>query len=60
MKVMWNNYFKCTTGSITSKTIITEDPIGNEAEMLKKYALLAPLQASSILDKLTTTLPDRN
>lgn len=60
IKVVWNNFFKCTTGALTSKSIITEDPIGNEADMLRKYALIAPLQASSILEKMTSIIPDRN
>lgn len=59
MKVIWNNYFKCTTGTLTTKTIVTEDPIGFEAETLRKYALIAPLLTSSMLEKMTSALPDR-
>lgn len=39
------------TGTISPKTIITEDPKTPEAEALKKYAASAPIQSTAILDQ---------
>lgn len=59
MKIDWNTYFKCATATLTLRTVVTEDPIGHEAQTLRSYARTAPLQNISILDQITGMIPDR-
>lgn len=52
MKIEFNNFHKTFLPSITSRTIITENPDGFEATTLKNYALTAPIQPTEILERL--------
>lgn len=60
MRIEYNNFFKTKTAGLSQRTIITEDPIGPEAETLRQYALEAPLQLGAILDSMTCAIPDVN
>lgn len=59
MRAEWSNFYRSVIASITSKTIITEDPVGSEASELRKFAQAAPLQTNAIMDALITSIPDR-
>lgn len=55
----WSVYKKEMTGTVTARSIITEDPTINDAQELRKYARTAPIQAVAILDHLANNIPDR-
>lgn len=59
MRAAWSNFSRSTVAIITSRTIITEDPVGIEAFSLRKFAQTAPLQTDAILEALETSIPDR-
>nr|XP_022905749.1 meiosis-specific with OB domain-containing protein [Onthophagus taurus] len=52
VKVEYSHFHKSIMPVIGSRTIITEDPIGQEAEQLRNYASTAPLLPSHIIEQL--------
>lgn len=58
MRAEWSNFYRSVIGVITSRTIITEDPVGAEANTLRKYAETIPLQTNSILEAVLASIPD--
>lgn len=58
-KLDWNNFKKCITGTVTARTIITENPNIRDANELREYARVAPTIPSVILDQLATNFPER-
>lgn len=59
MKAQWSQFHLGTIAVITPKTVITENPVGPEADALRQYAKNAPLQTVAILQNMTTSIPDR-
>ncbi|XP_044267622.1 meiosis-specific with OB domain-containing protein [Tribolium madens] len=57
-KVEWSTFLRTYCAGVTSRSIITENPIGQEAATLANYAKNAPLTATDILDQFITELPD--
>lgn len=55
----WSNFLKAYSASLTNRSIITENPIGQEALALANYAKTAPIETTDILNQFITTLPDR-
>ncbi|KAK9707968.1 hypothetical protein QE152_g27514 [Popillia japonica] len=60
MKIEYNNFHKIFLPNISSRTIITENPVGIEANNLRSYALTAPIQPTEILDYLSVTIENTN
>lgn len=58
MRAEWSNFYRSVIAFITSKTIITEDPVGAEANTLRRYAQVAPLQTNAIIEELITSIPN--
>lgn len=58
MRAQWSDFHRSVIASITSKTIITEDPVGGEANTLRRFALTAPLQTNAILEDLIHSIPN--
>lgn len=58
MRAEWSTFYKSVIGCITTKTIITEDPVGAEANALRRFAQTAPLQTNTILEALLTAIPN--
>lgn len=54
LKIIFNQFHKSLMPSISSRTVITEDPVGVEVENLRKYAATAPLQPMQVLEGLAT------
>lgn len=59
VKLDWNNFKKCMTGTVTARTIITENPDIRIADELRAHARVAPVIPSVILEQLATNYPDR-
>ncbi|CAH1369705.1 unnamed protein product [Tenebrio molitor] len=57
-RVEWSNFLKAYSASLTNRSIITENPIGQEALALANYAKTAPIETTDILNQFITTLPD--
>ncbi|RZB84944.1 meiosis-specific with OB domain-containing protein, partial [Asbolus verrucosus] len=57
-RVEWSNFLRAYSATLTNRSIVTENPIGEEAISLANYAKSAPLETSAILDQLITALPD--
>lgn len=47
------------SGTVTARTIITENPSFADADELREHARTAPTVPSLILDQLATNFPDR-
>ncbi|XP_075225582.1 meiosis specific with OB domains hold'em [Lycorma delicatula] len=60
LRVDWNEYKKAMTGTVTSRTIITENPSTTEANALKNFARTAPVKPRAVLTQLATNYPDPN
>lgn len=60
MRAQWSSFYRCTIAIVTSRTIITEDPVGPEADALRKYAQNAGLHSTDLLENITTSIPDGN
>lgn len=60
MKIEYSNFHKCLVPAISSRTIITEDPVGAPAETLRNYARTAPIYQSDILDQLCQSIINGN
>lgn len=56
MKIDFNKFHRIFLPNISSKTIITENPVGREADVLRNYALTAPIQPTEILESLSYTI----
>uniref|UniRef100_A0A1B6DUZ9 MEIOB-like N-terminal domain-containing protein n=1 Tax=Clastoptera arizonana TaxID=38151 RepID=A0A1B6DUZ9_9HEMI len=54
----WSSYKNEMVGTISSRTIITENPNINHAQDLKNYSRTAPIQAAAILDHIANNIPD--
>lgn len=59
MRAKWSNFHRSVIAFITSKTIITENPIGSEANALRNFAETAPLQTDAIMAAVIANIPDR-
>lgn len=59
LRLDWNNYKKRMAGTVTARTIITENPCFADADELREHARTAPTVPSLILDQLATNFPDR-
>ncbi|KAI4466186.1 aspartate aminotransferase [Holotrichia oblita] len=60
MKIEYSNFHKIFLPNISSRTIITENPVGAEANNLRSYALTAPIQPTEILERLSITVENTN
>lgn len=60
VNISWSNYNRQFIAKVTSRTIVTENPIGKEAESLLNYAATAPIEFSEIVDQMITSFPDGN
>ncbi|KAK9884858.1 hypothetical protein WA026_009080 [Henosepilachna vigintioctopunctata] len=58
LNIDWSGYHKSVVAKFSNKSILTENPVGREAEKLAEYAKTAPLHAPNIIDQLTVNLPD--
>lgn len=58
MRADWSNFYRSVIAYITNKTIITEDPVGAEANALKRYAQTAPLQTDAVIEDLILAIPN--
>uniref|UniRef100_A0A1B6LKU8 MEIOB-like N-terminal domain-containing protein n=1 Tax=Graphocephala atropunctata TaxID=36148 RepID=A0A1B6LKU8_9HEMI len=58
VKLNWNDFKKCMTGTVTARTIITENPDIADAEDLREHARTAPTVPSAILDQLAINFPE--
>lgn len=58
MRAYWSDFYRSVIASITNQTIITEDPVGAEANTLRRYALTAPLQTNAVLEELILSIPN--
>lgn len=59
LRLEWSNYKKCMSGTVTARTIITENPSFADADELREHARTAPTVPLLILDQLATNFPDR-
>lgn len=59
MRVEWSDFQKCMVAVANSKTIITEDPLIPQAEVLREYAKTVPITKYAILEQITSAAPDR-
>ncbi|KAG8275284.1 hypothetical protein J6590_089388 [Homalodisca vitripennis] len=59
VRLNWNSFKKCMTATVTSRTIITENPDMADAEDLREHARNAPIVSSAILDQFATNFPER-
>lgn len=59
VKVEWSSFLRAYTATITSRSIVTEDPIGPEVLALHNYAKTAALTTADMLEQFVTELPDR-
>nr|XP_001813294.2 PREDICTED: meiosis-specific with OB domain-containing protein isoform X2 [Tribolium castaneum] len=57
-KVEWSMFLKTYCAAVTGRSIITENPLGQEAATLANYAKSAPLTTADIMDQFITELPD--
>ncbi|KAK3914787.1 Meiosis-specific with OB domain-containing protein [Frankliniella fusca] len=58
VRMKWSGYRNACIPTVNSKTIITVDPQTEDAECLRAYALVAPLQPSAIVDYLASNITD--
>lgn len=58
LKIEYSHFHKTFLPSISSRTVITENPAGPEAQALKEYALTAPIQPAEILERLSNAIQD--
>lgn len=59
VKVEWSSFHHSAVAVLTNRTVITENPVGIEADQLRNYAQTAALQTIAILDNLLSSLPNR-
>ncbi|KAG8311507.1 hypothetical protein J6590_042375 [Homalodisca vitripennis] len=59
VRLNWNSFKKCMTATVTSRTIITENPDMADAEDLREHARNAPIVSSAILDQFATNFPEQ-
>lgn len=60
VRTKWSNFDNCMTASISSKTVVTENPTGREADNLRRFAESTPLKPLQILDHMAVNIPDGN
>ncbi|CAH1155516.1 unnamed protein product, partial [Phaedon cochleariae] len=58
LKVQWSDFQRQFIAKVTNRTIITENPQGNEVQLLLNYAQTAPIETFEIVDQMINTLPD--
>lgn len=59
VRIEWSSFLRAYAASLTSRSIVTENPVGEQAVILAGYAKTATLATSAILDQLITDIPDR-
>jgi hypothetical protein len=57
-KVKWDEYKKCKVISLTSASIVTEDPNVPEAIAVRNYARNAPFNFNDIMEDMSKRIPD--
>ncbi|XP_022190039.2 meiosis-specific with OB domain-containing protein [Nilaparvata lugens] len=60
LKVDWSPYKATMTGSIASRTIVTENPSLAETQSLKKFVQTVPRKTRAFIDQLASNCPDLN
>ncbi|CAH1992327.1 unnamed protein product [Acanthoscelides obtectus] len=55
LRVQWSDFQREFVTKVTSSTIVTENPIGREAQILLDYAKHAPMETAEIVDNLLAT-----
>ncbi|KAL3279948.1 hypothetical protein HHI36_017454 [Cryptolaemus montrouzieri] len=58
VKIDWSAYHNAVVAKFTNRSILTENPISQEAENLAKFAQHAPLQVPSFIDQIAVNLTD--
>jgi len=59
-KIKWDEYKQCKIISLSSSTVITEDPNVPEAVAIRTYARGIPINLNEILENMSNRIPDRN
>lgn len=57
VKIDWSSFHKTIVATFTSRSVLTENPVGKEAENLARYATTAKIEAANIWNQ-TLDLPD--
>jgi hypothetical protein len=57
-RVKWDEYKKCKVISLTSASIVTEDPNVPEAIAVRNYARNAPINFNDIMEDMSKRIPD--
>ncbi|KAF2904877.1 hypothetical protein ILUMI_01294 [Ignelater luminosus] len=52
----WSDFARSVTATLTSSTVVTEDPITVETENLRKYIQENPIRVRAILDKVAQSM----
>ncbi|VEN37391.1 unnamed protein product [Callosobruchus maculatus] len=58
LRVQWSVFQREFVVKVTSCTIVTENPIGREAQILLEYAKDAPIETTEIVDNLLVAISD--
>lgn len=58
MRCEWSDFVRSVTATVTSSTVITEDPITIETENLRKYIQENPIRLRAILDQAAQSIPN--
>nr|CAI5838094.1 unnamed protein product [Callosobruchus analis] len=58
LRVQWSVFQREFVVKVTSCTIVTENPIGREAQILLEYAKDAPMETAEIMDNLLVAISD--
>ena len=51
VRLGWNSFRKSITGTVSNRTVITEDPKTPEADVLRIYASTVLIDSAQILDQ---------
>lgn len=56
IRINWSSFARSFVGSANSRTIVTENPIGDEAKDLFEYAQKAPIKTFEIVEHLLSSM----
>ncbi|KAL1491662.1 hypothetical protein ABEB36_012224 [Hypothenemus hampei] len=60
LKIDWSNFGHTYIAKTTGRTIVTENPIGKEAQELLEYAQNAPVETFQIVEQMITSFSKSN